>query len=496
VIAAESRLYDSLCCEWQADFHAYTGKTGVVIGGLASGKSYSGAEWLIDRALQYPKTQSLIVGASRPMVKDGTLVTFKDRLIDYGFLQDKHWKQNLVDLSITMIKGPAKGHTFRVSSVANNAYRSLKSHEYDSIWADELQEWSQGENAFTFLTGRNRNSPQANRKYAYAHADGETFNPVQPQMRCTANPPWSTSHWVHVKFVMPPKVLDGDSGEEIRVWRVSTFDNYLLPNRREFIELQRRTMSPDRFRIEVLGESGNIGVGRVYTSFFNLRHVARAEITRNHRGLPSIGFDGLPKRDETKPLLLFHDFGVNPRVAIIAQEHVLQTPIFGFQRSVLYILDEISIRNDGSTELLIEEFVRRYPIAIVDTLEQFGDASGENRNTTTCESDWGLIRNDPRMEPYDASIHKRTKNPGIVNRTNAVNAKLLDAAGNVGMLLHPQVVDTIADFQETHFIEGTRKIDHGNPTKGILRSHWSDAVGYYVEYSFPLSGGYAYAGAV
>jgi hypothetical protein len=496
MIAAEPRLFNSQCTAWQAEFHAYTGKTGVVIGGLASGKSYSGAEWLIDRAIQYPSTQSLIVGASRPMVKDGTMVTFKDRLIDYGFLPDKHWKQNLVDLSITMIKGPAKGHTFRVSSVANNAYRSLKSHEYDSIWADELQEWQAGENAFTFLTGRNRNSPQANRRYAQTMPGGEVLNVVQPQMRCTSNPAWSTSHWTHKKFVEPPRVVDGETGEEIKVWRVSTFDNYLLPNRREFIELQRRTMSRDRYRIEVLGESGNIGIGCVYTSFFNLRHVARREITRNHPGLPSIGPDGLPAFDPSKPLRLCHDFGVAPRVALIVQEHDLEEPIFGFQRSITYVLDEISIRENGSTELLIEEFVRRYPIAIVDTLEQFGDASGENRNSTTCESDWGMIRNDPRLEPYDSAIYKRTANPKIVDRVNAMNAKLMDAAGNVGILFHPSVTDTITDFQETHWIEGTRKIDHGSPSKGILRSHWSDSLSYYVEYEFSQSGGYAYAGAV
>ena len=493
------RILQSTCTDWQGDFHIAEDRIGGVVGGLASGKSHTGSEWVIDRGVQHPFTQSLIVGATRKAVKNGTLVTFMERLRDYlGYVEGKHYRLNLSDLTMTFKRGPMTGHTIVVSSVANNAYRSLKSTEFDTIMCDEVQEWENGSRAFDFIVGRLRNSPIAIRAYGRKQANGEVLVPINPQMRFLANPPWTTTHWLHKRFIAPHRaeIMAADGNiERVRMWRVSTFDNYLLPNREQYIANLRATMSPEVFKIEVLGESGDIGVGRVYTSFFNLRHVARPEITRNHPGLPSIGPDGLPAYDPTKPLKLCHDFGVSPRVATIVQEHSLPTPIFGFQESITYVLDEISMPN-GSTDALIEEFIRRYPIAIVDSLEHYGDASGINRNSTTGESDWGNLRDDPRLAPYDASIYKRTKNPPIVDRTNAVNRKFLSAAGDVGILIHPAAEQTITDFQETHWLEGTRQIDHGSRSKELFRSHLSDSIGYYIEYEFPASGNYAYAGAV
>lgn len=492
------RILESTCTDWQGEFHGYDGRIAGVVGGLASGKSHTGAEWLIDRFVQWPLTQSLVVGATRQAVKNGTLVTLMERMRDYlGYQDGKHYRLNLSDLTITITRGPGAGHKIVVSSVANNAFRSLKSSEFDTVLCDEVQEWDNGSKAFDFIVGRRRNSPRAISAYRRRTEFGDMVD-VVPQMRFLANPPWSTTHWLHKRFIAPhnAEIMSADGTlERVKIWRVSTFDNYLLPNRQQYIEDLRRTMSLDVFRIEVLGESGDIGVGRVYTGFFQFRHVARGEIKRNHPGLPSLDDNGHPMYEPSKPLKLLHDFGVSPRVATIVQEHELATPVFGFQAAVTYVLGEISIPN-GSTDLLIDEFVRRYPLESVSQLEHYGDASGINRNSTTGESDWGMLRDDPRLEPYNAYIYKRTKNPPIVDRTSATNRKLLDAIGNVGVLIHPSAEKLIEDLQQTHWIEGTRQIDHGSRSKELYRSHWSDSLGYYIEYEFPVSGGYAYAGTL
>lgn len=486
-------LVETNVTEWQGEFHEYQGKTCVVIGGVASGKSFCAADWLIDRAHEWPKSRSAIVSGTFKQAKEGACFTLKGRLKHYGYKEDIHWKQNKSDLTITMIKGPLKGHVFTVWYVANNAYQALKSVEIDSIWCDELQGWQNGEKALTFVFTRNRPSPDAMDAYGQIGEDGLPSCRAHSQTRCTANPPWTTTHWLHKKFVATDgyQPAKDDTGAEIKVWRVSTFDNYLLPNRDEYIAQLRRDMPPDVFKIEVLGESGDVGVGRVYTSFFRTRHVATYGNCRTAvQTLPCLGDDGLPMLDKAAPLVWAHDFGVDPRASVLMQYHALVEPIFGFQREIVYVLDEIRIR-DGSSDKMIDAFndwVREnygedeWPVEV----EMYGDASGSNRNSTTGDSDWAMLRRDPRLDQYEKSFHVPPKNGAIVDRVNAFNAKLLDAAGNVGMLFHPRVVHSIEDVQQTHWLEGTRQLDHGSRSKEIFRTHMSDGIGYFIVRKWPL----------
>jgi hypothetical protein len=479
--------------EWQGEFHAFVGKTGVVVGGISSGKSFSAAEWLLDRSHEWPISRSGIVSGTFKQAKEGACYTFREKLKDYGYKEDKHWKQNKTDLSITMLGSPLKGHQFTVWYVANNAYKALKSVELDSIWADELQEWQNGEKALTFLYGRNRSSPLALAAYGYRGEDGLPACRMHAQMRCTANPPWTTTHWLHKKFIAKDGYdpAQDDSGATVRVWRVSTFDNYLMANREEFIEQLRRDMPEDVFRIEVLGESGDVGVGRVYTSFFRTRHVATPANTRTSAQiLPYIDENGLPELAKNNPLVWAHDFGVDPRAAVIMQYHTLPEPIFGFQREVVYVLDEIRIR-DGSTDRMIDAFndwVREHygedelPVEV----EFYGDASGDNRNSAVGYSDWGMLKTDPRLAKYHKTWHVPLKNGAIVDRVNAFNHKLLDAAGNVGTIFHPRCGHSIEDVQQTHWLEGTRQLDHGTRSKEIFRTHMSDGIGYFVVRKWPV----------
>jgi len=149
------------------------------------------------------------------------------------------------------------------------------------------------------------------------------------------------------------------------------------------------------------------------------------------------------------------------------------------------VLDEITI-DDGSTDLQIAEFVRRYPEDDVSGLTLHGDPAGQTRNSTTAESDWAMLETDPRLKPYAPKIDRGRQSPLVVDRVNATNAKFKNVNGDVGILIHPRCVDLIEDAQKTRWKDGTRILDHGSRTKGLMRTHWTDTLGYPVERIWPI----------
>jgi phage terminase large subunit len=436
------------CLEWQADAFESGKKEVVVIGGVGSGKSIWGADQLIEFGCEYPLARIYYMGATYPAMRDGTTETICQRLDDYGFRYDLKSS----DLNITVESGPARGARFIPTS--SEVFRRLKGQMIDFIWCDEAQEWCEGSDrkgglAYDFVFTRLRQSESAQKHYPG----------LKPRLKLTANPPHHTSHWLYQKFVLR-SVVDRD------FFHVTTFDNHLLPDRDEYIEQLRERMDPALFKIEVLGEWGDLGIGRVYYGFDSNRHVSdRVEL------------------DPAVPLVLTHDFGVDPRVAVIAQLKRGEPP--DYQDQVVHVIDEIRIRN-GSTFELIAEFTRRFPAEKYPVVFMYGDPAGQSRNSTTGVSDWAMLQNDARIRRYRATFNQRQDAPLVVDRVAAVNAKLVNENQKVGVLIHPRCRYTIEDFQQTRWKEGTRQLDHGSPSKGILLTHLSDALGYFIEREWPL----------
>jgi hypothetical protein len=475
---------------WQGRFLKERSREAIVIGGIASGKSFIAADWLITECIcRFPQSQSGIVLGTHKQAKEGALKTFTQRCTFWFGPEGVGWKQNKTDLSVTFLRGPARGH--RVSIWSAEAYETMKSVELDFIWCDELQTWQHGSAALDFVRGRNRYSPIALATYGDYDDDGVLVSmPFEVKLRMSANPPWTTAHWLYQQFVERNDVdLDGN---DVPLYHVRTADNTLLPDREGYIANLRSRMAPDVFRIEVLGEWGDIGRGRIYTSFYRGRATSPSPL------LPFVervaGTDRI-KRDPPKPLYWTQDFGVNPRVSLVIQIHQQRIPIVGYQRVLLYVLDEIEIPS-GSTDLMIKEFVRRYPASFdcVDANGQkqridrqrvyvYGDhRGGDTRNSTTAETDWGMMRNAKELRPYDISYHYRASNPPIVDRYAVTNAKLCNADDEIGILIHPRCKKLLADLQQTAYKAGTRIADKGTPSRGIFRTHLSDALGYLIEH--------------
>jgi hypothetical protein len=491
------RVFDIPVAPWQDEFVNDPCKSGGVIGGVVSGKTFIGSDWVtLDRGMVWPHSSAAIIAATRKQLKEGTLVTFMGRLDELGI----RYRQHLTDLSIKITSKPWDGHRIQGWSVENKAYLRLKSLEFDTILCDELQIWEAGRDALSYIFTRNRPSPfvaACIERVRRARAAGVEpskrdlhYAGMQPQLRFLANPPWTTTHWLHTTYVDPvdeedDKTFVDDEGSKVKVWRVTIDDNPLVPRREEIKRNLRQNLPADVYRIEVLGESGDVGVGRAYTSFYKSRH------TKGDLRLPSMALDAkqrvVPILDPTKGLAWVHDFGVNPRVWLICQVHRLKKKVPGFQETMVYVLDEATIFG-GDTLKAIATFVERYPHKEWPRIFQYGDATGEAPHSPTGQSDWGLLRSDKRLAPYRISYHYPAGNPPIVDRVVSVNTKFLNADDEIGVIVHPRCKHFITDAQQTRWVEGpTRKLDHGSRQKQIFRTHWTDGFGYFVVREWPIT---------
>lgn len=487
---------------WQGRFLVDRSRYKAVVGGVGSGKSVCVGEDFIRALTEAPRSQSLLILGTYKQLREGALVTLKSRLSHHFGPEGVGWTQNKSDLSITIRRGPPAGH--RIVMWSAESYEGLKSAEYDFVWCDEVQTWEYPDKALAYLFTRQRSSPAAVEAYSQRDEIGDIVPDtcsLKWRMWISANPPWTTAHYLYQRFVEKR-----DPADPFSFYHVRTIDNTLLPNREEYIEGLRRELPADVFRVEVLGEWGDIGVGRAYTSFYRERAIKPdprlPSLVRNPDGSLWTDATGRPRiaLDPMRALVWTQDFGVNPRASVIGQVHPLPAPIPGFQRTLVYWLDAIEIPN-GSTDLMIQEFVRRYSAEVVDAhggrhkrkIFVYGDPAGRTRNSTTAESDWAYMKQHPLLKPYAIEYVYDAASPHVVDRIASTNAKLCNAADEIGALFdpgdgadRPAAGPLMSDLQKTRWKQGTRLLDKGSPQKGIFHTHLSDAMGYFTVKEFPI----------
>ena len=94
---------------------------------------------------------------------------------------------------------------------------------------------------------------------------------------------------------------------------------------------------------------------------------------------------------------------------------------------------------------------------------------------------------------YQAQFDVGGSNPAVRDRVNCVNAKLLNQAGQMRVIIDPKCKQLIQDLERVHWKADT----HGNPLNEIdksdpARTHVSDALGYMLarEFSMNRPGGF------
>jgi hypothetical protein len=177
------------------------------------------------------------------------------------------------------------------------------------------------------------------------------------------------------------------------------------------------------------------------------------------------------------------DFNVHPMCSVIAQR----------QGDNVEVLDEI-VLDDANTPLACQRFWdRTQPFRGRNALqiEVYGDASGHQRRTSGASTDWTLIRDFFAQRYGQATVHIKaaTSNPAVRDRINLVNSRLMSAAGDQRLFIDPKCKQLIVDFERVCW----QSDESGQPTSELnksdrMRTHVSDALGYYLCQAFPLGG--------
>ena len=229
------------------------------------------------------------------------------------------------------------------------------------------------------------------------------------------------------------------------------------------IESARRTLDPGTFDQEYCA-SFLVFAGRVYYPFDERTHCAP-----------------LPYR-AAAPLNICLDWNVEPGTAAICQEMKLPNGLDGTG-----VIGEVYITRNSTTPAVCRKIIQdwgHHPGPVVC----YGDATDGARGTArVLGSDWDLVRAE--LGPVFGDrlrLKVPAANPPERARVNAVNSRLMNAAGEIRLMVDPaKAPHVVKDFEGVRLLEGgSGEIDKkADP----MLSHLTDSIGYMVAREFPIA---------
>ncbi|MEK7880788.1 MAG: terminase family protein [Deltaproteobacteria bacterium] len=219
------------------------------------------------------------------------------------------------------------------------------------------------------------------------------------------------------------------------------------------VDAARRILDEKTFRQEYEA-SFEGSSGRVYYAYDSIAHEDKS--VELMKGLP---------------IVVACDFNVDPCVWILCQTDGKKIRVF----------DEVALRNTNTVDMA-RELLRRYE-GHEEGFLIYGDAAGSAR-TTAGKSDYALL-----LEMGFKRQKIKRANPAVRDRVNAVNAVLRNTAGEIRLSHHPRCKRLKRDFETVEWARGTHA-RHGSggelDKRNFERTHATDALGYFIEYEFPL----------
>lgn len=187
------------------------------------------------------------------------------------------------------------------------------------------------------------------------------------------------------------------------------------------------------------------------------------------------------KYDPKQALALCFDFNVEPGVCAIAQEQTLPNGLEGTG-----IIGEVHIPRNSNTPAVCRKIIQDWG-SHLGKVVCYGDATGGATGTAKVSgSDWDLVKAE--LKPvFGERLAFRVKaaNPRERSRINAVNSRLKSASGEVRLMVDPiKAPRVVKDFEGVQLLKGgSGEIDKKSTP---MLTHISDAIGYYVDYCFPV----------
>lgn len=148
----------------------------------------------------------------------------------------------------------------------------------------------------------------------------------------------------------------------------------------------------------------------------------------------------------------------------------------------VYCLDEIILESAVTLDNA-KEFVHRYKDHKNKNLKLYGDASGKAGEKHGKESAYTQMEDYLRSNGWNVDRCVKSANPAIIDRQNAVRAKVCNAHGVRSVFVNPQTAPWHYEgFMTVQVKEGSAFLeDDKNKYQHIMT-----AVGYFIEYKFGL----------
>ena len=156
------------------------------------------------------------------------------------------------------------------------------------------------------------------------------------------------------------------------------------------------------------------------------------------------------------------DFNVDPMSAVVCN-------IIGEK---IYVMDEIQIYSSNTNEMS-DEIKIRYPGKKIIV---YPDPSARQRKTSA-----GGLTDIAILKNAGFDVRSRSSAPLVRDRINAVNSKLKNVNGKNNLFILQSCKNVIKSLERQIYKEGTHI-----PDKDSGYDHMNDALGYLIEYNFPL----------
>jgi hypothetical protein len=248
--------------------------------------------------------------------------------------------------------------------------------------------------------------------------------------------PKGLGNWAHDLYNMPT-----DQPDQWRSFQYTTIDGGNV--KPEEIEAARKDLDERTFRQEFLGTFETYA-GRIYYSFErkdNVLTIKDPNISVLHVGI---------------------DFNIDPMSAVITVQ----------LKDNLYVIDEIRMFSSNTQEL-VAEVTARYPKS---KIWAYPDPASRQRKTSAGgATDLTILQNAGWVVKCPSS------HTPVRDRINAVNSRLCDSTGNKHLFIQPNCKYTIEGLERQTYKEGTTQ-----PDKDSGYDHQMDALGYMVDYLFPV----------
>tara|TARA_R100000655_G_scaffold7690_3_gene20501 strand:+ start:1922 stop:3139 length:1218 start_codon:yes stop_codon:yes gene_type:complete len=156
------------------------------------------------------------------------------------------------------------------------------------------------------------------------------------------------------------------------------------------------------------------------------------------------------------------DFNVDPMCAVVTV----------IDKNVVTVIDEIQIYSSNTNEMC-EEIKSRYKNKNIIV---YPDPSARQRKTSAGgQTDLSILKN------FGYEVKCKNTAPLVRDRINAVNSKLKNVAGKSSLFVLNTCKNVIKSIERQIYKEGTHI-----PDKDSGFDHMNDALGYLIEYNYPI----------